>query len=558
MECNELNVEGLFSKSISATTSSNMVCDITNDEIKAAMFDIGDDKAPGPDGYTSAFFKKGWSVVGHDVCNAVRDFFSNGCILKEINHTFLALIPKVSTPLKVNDYRPISCCNVIYKCISKILSNRIIEGIKEVVSDNQAAFVPSRRISDNILITQELMHSYHRNRGPPRCAFKVDIQKAYDTVDWRFLETILVRFGFHCTTGREGCDKEILSQTIRSCLKASNIHNIDGKIMGRDGKPMLLVRQVKFGGAKPVNEIRVSQPQNKNDTHTNDKWNSTEGSAMMSSDQDDKVAFTLVKNYVMNTWAKFGFEKVMSDDEGMFYFKFNSTQGLEQVLERGPWLIRNIPIILTKWSPNMTLNKDEVTRVPVWVKMHKVPVVSYIADGLSIIATQIGNPLSLDAFTSKMCVETWGRIGCARALIEVSADKELKQEVIMAIPKGKNASDGHTMAKIPVEYEWKPPLCSDCHVFGHLLEQCPKKISVPIKHVVVSEDGFTNVVNRKNKGKAHTTNQKNYVGGFKVNNSKNFQYQLVKPKVVDPTSSTSGTKAVNKEKIQKGESNGIK
>ncbi|GJV95702.1 hypothetical protein Tco_1547279, partial [Tanacetum coccineum] len=175
MECNELNVEGLFSKSISATTSSNMVCDITNDEIKAAMFDIGDDKAPGPDGYTSAFFKKGWSVVGHDVCNAVRDFFSNGCILKELHiHTcFLSL--------------------------SKILSNRIIEGIKEVVSDNQAAFVPGRQISDNILITQELMHSYHRNRGPPRCAFKVDIQKAYDTVDWRFLETNLVRFGFHCT-----------------------------------------------------------------------------------------------------------------------------------------------------------------------------------------------------------------------------------------------------------------------------------------------------------------------------------------------------------------------
>ncbi|GJV55847.1 hypothetical protein Tco_1456852 [Tanacetum coccineum] len=151
MECNELNVEGLFSKSISATTSSNMVCDITNDEIKADMFDIGDDKASGPDGYTFAFFKKGWSVVGHDVCNAVRDFFLNRCILKEINHTFLALIPKVSTPLKVNDYRPISCCNVIYKCISKILSNRIIEGIKEVVSDNQVAFVPVMEILSLIL-----------------------------------------------------------------------------------------------------------------------------------------------------------------------------------------------------------------------------------------------------------------------------------------------------------------------------------------------------------------------------------------------------------------------
>ncbi|GJR53871.1 hypothetical protein Tco_1404392 [Tanacetum coccineum] len=103
------------------------------------------------------------------------------------------------------------------------------------------------------------------------------------------------------------------------------------------------------------------------------------------------VAFQLVKNYVMNTWAKFGFQKVMRDDDGFFYFKFASLTGLEQ---------------------------DEVTRVPVWVKMHKVPVVAYSEDGLSLIATQIGKPIMLDAFTSSMCVDSWGRIGFARALIE--------------------------------------------------------------------------------------------------------------------------------------------
>ncbi|GJT28636.1 putative RNA-directed DNA polymerase, eukaryota, reverse transcriptase zinc-binding domain protein [Tanacetum coccineum] len=175
--------EGLFSKTALMDIASNMVRPVTNEEIKAAMFDIGDEKASGPDGYTSVFFKKGWSIIGPDICNVVHDFFSNGQILKEINHTFLELIPKVATPLKVNDYRPISCCNVIYKCISKILTKRVIEGIKEVVSDNQSAFIPGRRISDNILITQELMHSYHKKKGPPRCAFKIDIQKAYDTVD---------------------------------------------------------------------------------------------------------------------------------------------------------------------------------------------------------------------------------------------------------------------------------------------------------------------------------------------------------------------------------------
>ncbi|GJV33731.1 protein LAZ1, partial [Tanacetum coccineum] len=197
MACTNLNLEGLFTSKVSESSYLNMVRHVSDLEIKEAMFSIGDDRAPGPNEYTSAFFKKGWDIVGVDVCKAIRDFFVNGQILKEINHTFIALIPKVSTHLKINDYCPISCYNVIYKCISKIITNHIIDGIKEVASNNQSAFVPGRRIFDNILITHELMHNYHRNRGPPGCAFKVDIQKAYDTVDWVFLGNILMCFGFH-------------------------------------------------------------------------------------------------------------------------------------------------------------------------------------------------------------------------------------------------------------------------------------------------------------------------------------------------------------------------
>ncbi|GKC57395.1 retrovirus-related pol polyprotein from transposon TNT 1-94 [Tanacetum coccineum] len=300
---------------------------------------------------------------------------------------------------------------------------------------------------------------------------------------------------------------------------------------------MMPVRQVKFRGAKQVNsevpKIRASQPQGKDDAHVNDEWESTEGIVMMSSDQEvvvtqkkssasivlDSKKPTIKVNFrkmvnpnviensdfelpfavVQAVQHKYENSLVMSDDDGMFYFKFSSLQGLEQVLEKGPWLIRNVPLILTKWSPNMTLSKDEVTRVPVWVKMHKVPVVAYTADGLSLIATQIGNPLGLDAFTCKI----------------------------------------------------------DCHVFGHTLDHCPKKITVkPTSPVVVSEDGFTTVVNRKSKGKGPATNSKNHAGGFKVNNTKNFQYQPVKSKVND--SSASGFKANEKEKLQEGENNGVK
>nr|GEV04472.1 hypothetical protein [Tanacetum cinerariifolium] len=158
---------------------------------------MGNDKSLRPNGYTAAFFKEAWDILSTDVTKAVQEFFTNGTLLKELNHTLIALIPKVSSPSRINDYRPISCCNVLFKCITKSISNRIKDSLKTLVSPNQSAFVSRRRISNNILLTQEIMHNYHLDRGPLRCAFKLDIQKAYDTVKWDFLREILVGFGFH-------------------------------------------------------------------------------------------------------------------------------------------------------------------------------------------------------------------------------------------------------------------------------------------------------------------------------------------------------------------------
>ena len=106
--------------------------------MKDALFFMGNDKSPGPDGYTAAFFKEAWDIVADDVTNAVSEFFINGRILKELNHTIIALIPKVRAPTCVIDYRPISCCNVLFKCISKIIANRIKESLKALVSPNQS------------------------------------------------------------------------------------------------------------------------------------------------------------------------------------------------------------------------------------------------------------------------------------------------------------------------------------------------------------------------------------------------------------------------------------
>nr|GEU60435.1 hypothetical protein [Tanacetum cinerariifolium] len=141
-----------------------------NHKLTQAMFSMGNDKSPGPDGFTAAFFKDTWEIIGSDVTQAICEFFTNGRLLKELNHTIITLIPKVNAPARK---------------------------LKEVSKPNQSAFVMGRSISDNILLTQEIMHNYHLDRGAPRCAFKVDIQKAYDTVDWEFLRVVLIGFGFH-------------------------------------------------------------------------------------------------------------------------------------------------------------------------------------------------------------------------------------------------------------------------------------------------------------------------------------------------------------------------
>ncbi|GKB68099.1 hypothetical protein Tco_0929511 [Tanacetum coccineum] len=193
--------------------------------------------ASGLDGYTAAFFKEAWDIVADDVTNAVSEFFINGKILKELNHTIIALIPKVRSPTCVTDFRPISCCNVLFKCISNIIANHIKESLKVLISPNQSAFVLGRSISNNILLTQELMHNYHLDRGSPRCAFKVDIQKAYDTVDWDFLKMILIGFGFHDRMVKWIMDC-VTTSSYSICINGSLHGYFKGKRGLRQGDPL--------------------------------------------------------------------------------------------------------------------------------------------------------------------------------------------------------------------------------------------------------------------------------------------------------------------------------
>ncbi|GJR37692.1 zinc knuckle CX2CX4HX4C containing protein [Tanacetum coccineum] len=261
-----------------------------------------------------------------------------------------------------------------------------------------------------------------------------------------------------------------------------------------------------------------------------------------------RLAFPIVENYVKNAWAKYGIERVMLQN-GFFFFQFSSRDGMEKVLENGPWLIRLVPIILNVWTPTSKLKRDEITTVPVWVKLHNVPIVACSEIGLSLLTTTLGKPIMLDGYTSNMDVNSWGINSYARALIEVSAEKELMESIVMAIPIDNGLE--HSLETIEVEYEWQPPRCATCKIFDHQDDKCPKKPKVVIT-TQQSEDGFVEVTRKKTSGKQNSKPRQ--IEGIRLTKPKpNYQFRPINNQASksDGTSTSQPDDAAKEEHIPK-------
>ncbi|KAG7578003.1 Reverse transcriptase domain [Arabidopsis thaliana x Arabidopsis arenosa] len=219
-------LEGLLKFQCDEADKLMLTKEVTEEEVRKTLFSMPVNKSPGPDGFTCEFFKETWSVVGSDFVVAIQSFFKTGFLPKGVNSTILALIPKKKEAKVMKDYRPISCCNVLYKVISKILANRLKTLLPRFISANQSAFIKDRLLMENLLLATEIIKDYHKDSVSPRCAMKIDISKAFDSVQWSFLLNTLRALHF----------PETFIHWIKICITTASFSvQVNGELAGYFG-----------------------------------------------------------------------------------------------------------------------------------------------------------------------------------------------------------------------------------------------------------------------------------------------------------------------------------
>ncbi|XP_019163505.1 PREDICTED: uncharacterized protein LOC109159849 [Ipomoea nil] len=182
---------------ISAVRANNLLRRASVEEVKKAAFGMKKFGSPGPDGIQAAFYQHFWEDVGPTLTHLVNQALNSSMVPKSLLQAFMTLIPKKDNPKSAADFRPITLLNVAFKVISKTIVNRMRPLMCDLIGPHQNSFLPGRSTQDNVILTQEMVHTMHKKRGRKGImVIKIDLHKAYDSVDWGFLDNTLDGFGF--------------------------------------------------------------------------------------------------------------------------------------------------------------------------------------------------------------------------------------------------------------------------------------------------------------------------------------------------------------------------
>jgi len=234
-------LDGIQFQTIGSQHNDMLVEHFQEDEIKRVVWSCGSDKSPGPDGLNFKFIKQFWQLIKSDFLRFLDEFYANGIFPKGSNASFIALIPKVLDPQTLNEYKPISLIGCTYKIVAKILANRLKKVMPLFIPKRQSAFIEGRHMLHSVLIANETIEEAKRCHKP--CiVFKVDYEKAYNSVSWEFFIYMMSRMGF-CSKWikwMEGCLKSAFVSVLVNGSPSSEFFPQKGLRQGDPLSPLLL------------------------------------------------------------------------------------------------------------------------------------------------------------------------------------------------------------------------------------------------------------------------------------------------------------------------------
>jgi len=187
-------LDGVPFATIGVDENASLVAPFSLEEIEGVLEDCDGDKSPGPDGFNFAFVKNFWFLLKDEMRIMFDQFHGNESLPKALLANFVALIPKVSSPLELKDYRPISLLGCLYKLLAEVLARRLAKVMNSIISQNQSAFLNGRNLGDGVVVINEIM-DFAKKSNLECLILNVDFEKAYDSVDWGFLVYMMERVG---------------------------------------------------------------------------------------------------------------------------------------------------------------------------------------------------------------------------------------------------------------------------------------------------------------------------------------------------------------------------